>query len=110
MAGARPGGQLPSGGGRRRRRRRRFVPELSVQATLAAHDDGEVGPVDLDLLWHPGLYHYGENISLPGDGTYDIEITVEPPTFRRHDEENGDRYGEPATILFEDVDVKTGHS
>ncbi|MDS0261305.1 iron transporter [Haloarcula sp. S1CR25-12] len=88
----------------------RFVPEASVTATLAAHDDGEVGPVDMDLLWHPGLYHYGENIHLPGDGTYDIEITVDPPTFRRHDETNGDRYGESVTVRFEDVDVKTGQS
>jgi len=88
----------------------RFIPELSVEATLAAHDDGEVGPVDLDLLWHPGLYHYGENIHVPGDGTYDIEITVDPPTFRRHDEANGDRYGDSVTVLFEDVDIKTGQS
>lgn len=88
----------------------RFIPELTVRATLSAHDGGEVGPVDMGLLWHPGLYHYGENIHIPGDGTYDIKITVESPTFRRHDRENGDRYGEDVTVLFEDVDVKTGQS
>ena len=88
----------------------RFIPELSVQVTLAAHDDGEVGPVDMDLLWHPGLYHYGENVHLPGDGAYDVKVTVEPPTFRRHDEVNGDRYGEPVTVLFEGLDLKTGQS
>jgi hypothetical protein len=45
-----------------------------------------------------------------GESPYGIEIIVDPPTFRRHDEANGDGYGESVTVLFEDVDVKTGQS
>lgn len=86
----------------------RFVPGLDVTATLESEDGERVGPVDLPLLWHPGLYHYGANLSVPGDGSYDVRVQVDPPTFERHDEANGDRYAEPVDVTFEDVDVKTG--
>lgn len=85
----------------------RFVPGAGVSATFVGGDD-EIGPVDLPLLWHPGLYHYGENVHLTGDGTYDLRVRVEPPRFRRHDRENGQRYGEAVEVQFEGVDVKTG--
>jgi len=42
-----------------------------------------------------------------GDGTYTVDLRVEPPTFDRHDEQNGDRYGESVAVTFEDVDVET---
>ncbi|WP_137287147.1 iron transporter [Halorussus salinisoli] len=86
----------------------RFVPGCTVIATLTGEDGERVGPTRLPLLWHPGLYHYGKNLDVPGDGTYDIDVRVEPPTFKRHDEQNGDRYGEPAEVTFENVDVETG--
>ncbi|WP_135851386.1 iron transporter [Halorussus salinus] len=86
----------------------RFVPECTVVATLTGEDGEEVGPTRLPLLWHPGLYHYGKNLDVPGDGTYTIDLRVEPPMFERHDEQNGDRYGESVAVTFEDVDVETG--
>lgn len=86
---------------------KRFVPYCSVSATLE-RDGDEYGPFDLSFLWHPGVYHYGANVHVPDDGTYDLHVTVEPPTFHRHDEENGDRYGETVSVTFEDVDVETG--
>ncbi len=86
----------------------RFVPHLSVQATLTAEDGSEVGPVELPFLWHPGLFHYGANLTLPGDGRYDLQVRVEPPTFHRHDRTNGRRYAEPVTVTFEGVDIETG--
>lgn len=88
----------------------RFIPALSVQATLTGDDGETVGPVDLPLLWHPGLYHYGRNVQLPGDGSYDTEVSVEPPTVPRHDQKNGDRFGDSVTVRFEGVGVKTGQS
>jgi hypothetical protein len=45
---------------------------------------------------------------LRSDGTYTIAVRVEPPTFERHDGQNGDRYGESVEVTFEDVDVETG--
>ena len=86
----------------------RFVPELDVEATLVPEDGEAVGPVEVPYVWHPGLHHYGINLEVPGDGTYTVRVTVEPPTFPRHDEANGDRYAEPVDVTFEDVDVETG--
>ena len=86
----------------------RFVPELDVEATLVPEDGDEVGPVEVPYVWHPGLHHYGVNLSVPGDGTYTIRIRVDSPTFPRHDETNGDRYAESVEVEFEDVGVETG--
>jgi hypothetical protein len=86
---------------------KRFVPYCSVSVELER--DGErVGPFDLPFVWHPGVYHYGANVSVPASGTYDLHVTVEPPEFHRHDERNGDRYGETETVTFENVQVETG--
>lgn len=85
----------------------RFVPHLTVTATLEG--EGEtVGPEEIPFVWHPGLYHYGKNLALPGDGTYDVTVEVEPATFPRHDRTNGDRFAEDVVVTFEDVDVMTG--
>ncbi len=85
----------------------RFLPELTVRATLEG--EGEtVGPVEIPFVWHPGLYHYGKNLELPGEGTYDLTVEVEAPSFPRHDEDNGDRYAEDAEVTFEGVDLSTG--
>lgn len=88
----------------------RFIPHLSITAQLSNGDGETVGPVDMPFLWHPGLYHYGSNLTVPGDGTYDVHVEIEPPTFGRHDEKNGDRYVDPVEVTFEDVDVKCGQS
>jgi hypothetical protein len=85
----------------------RFVPYTDVTATFEG-EGGEHGPFELPFLWHPGLNHYGANVELPGSGTYDIRVAVDPPTFKRHDETNGDRYGESVTVTFEGVDVEAG--
>lgn len=86
---------------------RRFVPYCTVSATFA-RDGAEHGPFDLRFLWHPGVYHYGANVALPGSGEYDVHVTIEPPEFPRHDEQNGDRYGETVEVTFEAVSVETG--
>jgi hypothetical protein len=86
---------------------RRFVPYCTVSATLE-RDGEEYGPFDLPFLWHPGVYHYGSNVEVPEGGTYDLHVTVEPPEFGRHDETNGDRYGETVEVTFEGMDVEAG--
>ncbi len=87
---------------------KRFVPYCSVSATFE-RDGTTHGPFNLSFLWHPAVYHYGANFTLPEAGTYDLEVTVDPPTFHRHDKTNGDRYGESVTVTFDGVDVETGH-
>jgi len=84
------------------------VAQTEAEGRYHLGDDGEIGPVEMDLLWHSELYRYGENVHISGDGAYDVEGTVDPPTFRPHDEVNGDRYGESVTVLFLGFELGTG--
>ena len=86
---------------------KRFIPELDITATLS-NDDGFETEFEPPFLWHPGLLHYGKNVELPGDGKYDLTVRVEPPTFMRHDEENGNRYGDPVEATFDGIEIETG--
>lgn len=88
----------------------RFVPHLSISAELTTADGESVGPVDLPFRWHPGLHHYGSNLTVPGDGTYDVDVRIDAPSFARHDRENGDRYRESVTVRFADLDVACGQA
>lgn len=87
---------------------KRFIPHLAIRITLIAEDGVEIGPVDVPFVWHPGMYHYGRNLAVPEDGLYTLRVNVDPPTFSRHDEKKGDRYGEPIEVTFEDVLITTG--
>lgn len=86
----------------------RFIPYLEIMATLTPEDGKAVGPFEVPFVWHPGLYHYGTNIKVPGDGNYKLDITIKPPTFMRHDEVNGKRYAKTVEVTFEKVAIKTG--
>lgn len=86
----------------------RFVPGLTVTVTIVDEDGREIGRHVQPLVWHPMMYHYARNWELPGDGTYDIAVEIDPPTFPRHDETNGRRFAEPVSVRFEGVRVKTG--
>ncbi|GAB3670211.1 iron transporter [Halopiger thermotolerans] len=86
----------------------RFLPGVDVRVTIEDDGDAVVGPTEIPFLWHPGLYHYGGNFELPGDGTYAITVEVDPPEWPRHDERNGDRFAEPVEERFEDVQIETG--
>ncbi|GGL99024.1 iron transporter [Deinococcus aerophilus] len=85
----------------------RFLPQLTIHATLTGQGE-TVGPFEVPFLWHPGLYHYGKNIRVPGDGEYDLTVRVEAPTFMRHDKQNGQRYARGAEVTFRKIQVKTG--
>lgn len=86
----------------------RFVPYLEIKATLVAADDRQVGPFNVPFVWHPGLYHYGRNVEVPGGGTYTLRVRIAPPTFMRHDQVNGRRYAEPIDVEFRDVRITPG--
>lgn len=83
----------------------RFVPGLEVTVTLADEDGGEVGTHVQPFLWHPWLYHYGRNWKVPRQGSYRVRVRVEPPTFMRHDHENGRRYLEPVEVEFDGIEI-----
>ena len=86
----------------------RFVPGVRVTVTVVDPSGSEVGTHEHALLWHPMLYHYGRNWRVPADGEYSLRVHVDPPTFMRHDEDNGNRYAEAVEVTFEGVDVETG--
>ena len=86
----------------------RFVPGVTVSAVLVAPGGEQLGPYELELLWHPMIYHYGRNLKLPADGRYALRVHVEPPTFVRHDERNGCRFTEPVDVEFAPVEVERG--
>lgn len=86
----------------------RFIPYLDIQATLIDEQGREVGTKAIPFMWHPWLYHYGENWRVPGSGKYTLRVRIEPPRFRRHDEVNGARYAEPVTVEFKNVRIDVG--
>jgi hypothetical protein len=86
----------------------RFVPAVGVTATLAAPDGTVVGPFELPLLWHPMLYHYGRNVTVPAGGDYTLRVRIDPAAFTRHEEVNGKRLLEPIEVAFDRVHVERG--
>lgn len=86
----------------------RFVPALTVYATLIDANGKEVGTHEQPFLWHPWLYHYGRNWVVPADGEYTLRVRIDPPIFARHDKENGKRYTKPVEVEFTHVHIKTG--
>lgn len=86
----------------------RFVPGLTVYATLVDAKGSELGTHQQPFLWHPWLYHYGRNWQVPGPGTYSLRVRVEPPTYMRHDKENGRRYAYPIQVEFRNVNIDPG--
>jgi hypothetical protein len=86
----------------------RFVPALTVHATLIDDQGDEIGTHHQEFLWHPYLYHYGRNWKVPGDGEYTLRVRIERPDFPRHDKVNGRRYTEPVEAEFQHVRIKTG--
>ena len=86
----------------------RFIPGVTVYATLISADGTEIGTHEQPLLWHPMIYHYGRNWKVPVGGRYSLRVRVEPPTFMRHDEINGLRFTMAEEVTFTDVSVETG--
>ena len=84
----------------------RFIPGLDVTVTLLDPDGNELGTHEQPFLWHPWLYHYGRNWRVPEAGEYRMRVRVEPPSFMRHDHENGRRYLEPVEVEFDGVEIE----
>ena len=87
----------------------RFLPGLRVRITVAEEGGGEVGTYDLPFLWHPWIYHYGRNLTVPSDGNYRLRVQVDAPDFPRHDRINGKRFEEPIDTEFK-IRIKTGRN
>lgn len=86
----------------------RFLPELSVTATLIDADGNTVGTHAQPFMWHPWLHHYGENWRIPGAGRYRLRVHVDPPKWPRMDRALGNRFATPIDFEFSDVKLLTG--
>lgn len=78
----------------------RFIPGLDVTVSVKGPDGTDYGTHTQEMLWHPWLYHYGRNWVVGDEGEYTIGVTIDPPTFMRHDHENGKRYADKVEVEF----------
>ena len=86
----------------------RFIPGLTVRVTVIGDDRQEIGTHEHPLLWHPYLYHYGRNWTLPASGRYRLRVRFAAPEFPRHDRKNGHRFTTGGDVTFENVEIETG--
>lgn len=83
----------------------RFIPGLSLNATLLDKRGGRAAATHLPFVWHPERYHYGANVKVPESGEYVLQVHIFPATFTRADKEHGKRYVADADVQFEDVRI-----
>ncbi len=88
----------------------RFIPGLSVYATLINSAGAITGVRRQPFVWHPALYHYGCNWRVLQDGIYTLKVRLEAPAFPRRDKDAGRRYPEPAKVEFHHVKIDTGRN
>lgn len=87
---------------------KRFLPGLEVFCKLLDEDKKVVANLHIPFIWHPFLFHYGMNTSIPKEGKYRAEVTIQKPSFHRHDEEVGKRYEKDVTVTLGPVHLKPG--
>jgi hypothetical protein len=85
----------------------RFLPGLTVHAALQDAQGNSAGLRRLPFLWHPSLFHYGTDWTVPGEGEYTLRVYVDVPDFPRHDRVNGKRYADPVQAEFTGVKIET---
>lgn len=83
----------------------RFIPGLKVHVRVIDDEGQTRADATLPMLWHPWLYHYGSNFTLPMGSSVAVEVQIDAPEFPRHDEKNGMRYVEDLFVRFEDVEL-----
>ncbi|MCB2414094.1 iron transporter [Demequina sp. TTPB684] len=86
----------------------RFVPGLTVTASLETPRGAVLGPYTQELVWHPMIYHYARNWTVPEDGEYTLRVHIEPAGFSRHDEINGRRFADAVDAEFTGVAIERG--
>ncbi len=84
----------------------RFVPGLDVGVQVSDKGGKVIGKKRHPFVWHPWIYHYGANWKLPGPGRYDLDVTIQPPKFMRHDKKNGKRYAGMVQVSFKNARKK----
>ena len=85
-----------------------LVPDMRIDLTILNEAGEEIERKPLEL-YRGEFYHYANNFSLPGSGTYTLRAELNPPGFRRHDagEAEGKVFTEAATVEFDNVQIDT---
>ena len=86
----------------------RFISDLKVAATVLEEKGTPLGTQAEPLMWHPWLYHYGENWRVPRSAkTYRVKAHFDAPAFRRYGKQ-GAAIGPAGNVEFTGVTMKTG--
>lgn len=78
----------------------RFLPGFKPEVLVMNEDKQEIEHLTPQFIWHPYLFHYGQNFSIPEKGTYYFTVRADPPDFGRHDEILGKRYEKGVQLTF----------
>lgn len=86
----------------------RFLHDLNVRVTLYKGNE-KVGAMNESFMWHPWLYHYGENWRVPVAGKdYRFQVHIDPPAYRRYGKNSGKQFTTAVDVIFENLIIKTG--
>lgn len=86
----------------------RFMHDMNIQATLYENSK-LIGTKHEPFMWHPWLYHYGENWRVPmASKHYRIHVHFDPPPYKRYGRLYGKQFTKPVDIDFDDIHIKTG--
>jgi hypothetical protein len=84
----------------------RIVPDAGVTLEVLDENGERVEKRPLSF-YYAEFFHYADNFRIPRDGAYTLRATVEPPSFRRHgDEDSGPALMESAEVDFENVMIE----
>jgi hypothetical protein len=84
----------------------RIVPNAGVTLEVLDENGERVEKRPLSF-YYAEFFHYADNFRIPRDGEYTLRATVEPPSFRRHgDEDSGPALTESAQVEFENVMIE----
>lgn len=88
---------------------KRFIHSLHVVASIYDTKGKKINSMMEHFMWHPWLYHYGDNWRVPSSGkNYHIHVHIEPPAYRRYGKLYGKQFTQPADADFYNIEIKTG--
>ena len=84
----------------------RIVPYAGVTLEVLDEEGRRVEKRPLSF-YYAEFFHYADNFRIPRDGEYTLRATVEPPSFRRHgDEDSGPALMKSAQVEFQNVMIE----
>lgn len=84
-----------------------LIPGMQISLSVLDNSGKEVDKKPLNF-YYSEFYHYANNFNIPQSGKYILKAELTPPAFPRHGSESGEGkvFTKPATVQFENVDIK----